>query len=70
MLHFATVYKHKGRTLGIADLIIALGNFYYDPKHPAGFGSVAKIVKASKNRKRNVRRVADRSEHVPFTQAG
>ena len=31
---------------------MSLGNVYYDPKHPAGFGSVAKLVKASKNRKR------------------
>ena len=31
-----------------------LGNVYYDPKHPAGFGSVAKLVKASKCKKRDV----------------
>ena len=31
-----------------------LGNVYYDPKHPAGFGSVAKLVKASKNKKKVV----------------
>ncbi len=24
---------------------------YYDSKHPAGFGSVSKLVKASKNKK-------------------
>ena len=41
--------------MGIADLIIALGNFYYDPKHPAGFGSVAKLVKASKYKKKFVK---------------
>jgi len=40
--------------LGIDDLIIHLGIVYYDPKHPAGFGSVAKLVKASKNKKRDV----------------
>jgi hypothetical protein len=28
-----------------------LGKVYYDPKHAAGFGSVAKLVKASKNKK-------------------
>ena len=27
---------------------------YYDPKHPAGFGSVAKLVKATKNKKTDV----------------
>jgi len=43
--------------LGIVELIIiimSLGNIYYDPKHAAGFGSAAKLVKASKNKKRNV----------------
>jgi hypothetical protein len=33
---------------------MALGNVYYDPKHPAVFGSVAKLPKASKNKKRDV----------------
>jgi hypothetical protein len=33
---------------------MSLGNVYYDPKLPAGFGSVAKLVKASKNKKRYV----------------
>jgi hypothetical protein len=33
---------------------MSLGNVYYDPKHPAGFGSVAKLVKASKNKENNV----------------
>jgi len=33
---------------------MSLGKVYYDHKHPAGFGSVAKIVKASKNKKRDV----------------
>ena len=49
-LHFATHYKHKGRALGIADLT-SMGKIYYDPKHPAGFGSVAKLVNVSKNKK-------------------
>ena len=29
---------------------MSLGKIYYDPKHPAGFGSVAKLVKASKTK--------------------
>ena len=33
---------------------MSLGKVYYDPKHPAGFGSVAKLVKASKNKKQDV----------------
>ena len=33
---------------------MSLGNIYYDPKHAAGFGSVAKLVKASKSKKRDV----------------
>jgi len=40
--------------LGIADLIISLGKAYYDPEHPAVFESLAKLVKASKNKKRDV----------------
>ena len=31
---------------------MSLGKVYYDPKHPAVFRSVAKLVKASKNKKR------------------
>jgi len=27
------------------------GNVYYEPTHAPGFGSVAKLVKASKNKK-------------------
>jgi len=30
---------------------MSLGKVYYDPKHPAGFRSVAKLVKASKIKK-------------------
>jgi len=37
--------------LGINTKIISPGKFYYDPKHAAGFGPVAKLVKASKNNK-------------------
>ena len=33
---------------------MSLGNVYYDPKLPAGFGSVSKLVKASKNKKRDI----------------
>ena len=41
--------------MGIVKLIImSLGNVYYDPNHPASFGSVAKLVKASKNKKKHV----------------
>jgi len=33
---------------------MTLGKYYYDPKHPAGFGSVKMLVRASKNKKRDV----------------
>jgi len=33
---------------------MSLGKVYYDPKHAAGFGSVEKLVKASKHKKRYV----------------
>jgi len=33
---------------------MSLGKDYYGRKHPAGFDSVVKLVKASKNKKRNV----------------
>jgi hypothetical protein len=33
---------------------MSLGKVYYDPKHAAGFGSVAKLVKASKCKKSDV----------------
>jgi len=33
---------------------MSLGKVYYDPKHAAGFGPVAKLVKASKHKKRDV----------------
>jgi len=39
--------------LGIVELIF-LGKVYYDRKHAAEFGSVAKLVKASKNKKLDV----------------
>jgi hypothetical protein len=39
--------------LGIG-AIMSLSKVYYDSKHAAGFGSVAKLVKASKKKKRNV----------------
>jgi len=41
--------------LGIVELIImSLGKVYYDPKRPAVFGSVGKLIKVSKNKKRDV----------------
>jgi hypothetical protein len=33
---------------------MSLGKVYYDPKHAASFGSVAKLVKAGKTKKRDV----------------
>jgi transposase InsO family protein len=33
---------------------MALGKIYYDPKHPAGFGSVVKLSKASNTKKKDV----------------
>jgi hypothetical protein len=30
---------------------MSLGKFFFDPKHPAGFGSVAKLLNASKTNK-------------------
>jgi hypothetical protein len=33
---------------------MSLGKVYYNSKHPAGFGSVSKLMKASKYRKRVV----------------
>jgi hypothetical protein len=33
---------------------MSVGEIYYDPKHPAGFGSVVKLVKASNKTKSNV----------------
>ena len=40
--------------MGIIELIIITDKIYYDPKRPAGFGSVAKFVKAGKSNKRHV----------------
>jgi hypothetical protein len=33
---------------------MSIGSVYYDPKHAAGFGSVGKLVKASKTKKKDV----------------
>ena len=33
---------------------MSVSKICYDPKHPAGFGSVTKLVKASKNKKRDL----------------
>ena len=59
---------------------MSLGNIYYDPKHPAVFGSVAKLVKTSKIKERDVegrlsgqntytlhKPVRKRSPHNPYT---
>ena len=40
--------------MGIGTIIMSLGKFYYDPEHPAGFGSAAKLVKDGKNNERAV----------------
>jgi len=65
-LKYMRFYKHKGSALGIVELIIRMsqGNIYYDPKHPA----LAKLVKASKNKKRDVEGWLSGSEHVHFAQ--
>jgi transposase InsO family protein len=33
---------------------MSLGTIYYDPKHPAGFSSVAKLVRSAKTNKKHV----------------
>jgi hypothetical protein len=33
---------------------MSLGTINYDPKHPAGFSSVAKLVRSAKSNKENV----------------
>ena len=40
--------------MGTVTIIMSLGKVYYDLNHPAGFGSVAKLVEASRNKKRDV----------------
>ena len=41
--------------MGIVELIVLSSiKVYYDPKHPAGFGSVRKLLEAGKNKKRDV----------------
>jgi len=53
---FATVYYHT-RTTGTLGFVAVMsqGKVCYDPKHPAAFRSVANLVKASKNKRRNYR---------------
>ena len=59
---------------------MSLGNVYYDSKHPAGFVSIAKLVKTSKNKKKDVeewlstqntytlhKQVRKRFPHNPYT---
>jgi len=52
-VYFAAVYLQKGSALGIGTKMY-LGKVYYNPKHAAGFGSVAKLVKAGKSNKRDL----------------
>jgi hypothetical protein len=33
---------------------MSLGTIYYDPKHPAGFNSVAKLAQSAKTNKKHV----------------
>ena len=40
--------------MGIGTIILSLGKVYFDPKHAAEFGSVAKLVKAGRNNKRDL----------------
>jgi len=40
--------------LRIGTIIMSMGTVHYDPKHVAGFSSVAKLVKAGKSNKRDV----------------
>ena len=52
---FRSCLQTERTALGIVELIImSLSNVYYDPNHPAGFSSVAKLVKISKNKKRDM----------------
>ena len=53
-LFITQLFTNTRAFLGNIYLIISLGKVYYDPKHPAGFGSVAKLVNASKNKKKHV----------------
>ena len=46
--YFTIVFNHKRSSLGIVTIIMSLGKIFYDPKHPAGFGSVTKLANASK----------------------
>ena len=54
--------------MGIVELIVIfLSKVYYDPKHPAGFGSVTKLVEAGKNKKRCGRAVVKSKKRTLFT---
>jgi len=53
-LFITQLFTNTRAFLGNIYLIISLGKVYYDPIHPAGLGSVAKLVKASKNKKSDV----------------
>jgi len=45
------LFSNKRSSLGIVTIIMSLGKIFYYPKHPAGFGSVAKLANASKTNK-------------------
>jgi len=52
---FRNCLQTQGKCLGIVELIIMSPvKFYYDPKHPAGFDSLAKLVNVFKNEKQDV----------------
>ena len=55
----------KTKCIGIGTIITSQGKVYYDPKHAAGVGSVAKLVKAGKSNK-ICRRMVLVSGHVHF----
>jgi len=54
VVYCETPYRQKRSALAIGTIKTSLGKVYYDPKHAAAFGSVAKLVKGGKNNKRAV----------------
>ena len=66
MVYLATICRQQRRTLGIGTItiIMSLGKIYYDPKHPAGFGSVAKLVNVGKKNKRGVEWLAGQDTYT------
>jgi hypothetical protein len=45
---------------------MSLGTIYYDPKHPAGFSSVAKVVRSAKSKKKMYRNSCLERTHIPY----